>query len=163
MSFLTVVVFEDEEQASEVRESLKSIQKQGLLDLDDSAIIVKDEDGQVHVKNEVDRGIKVGIAGGGLIGLFVGFMFGGPLGSLLLGGIGGAIVGKVAAMGIDKKFVNEVKEKMEPGTSALFLLVRDANANAAIAALRPYEGTVYYTTLDPEAEEELRHVLKTRK
>ena len=87
MSYLTVVVFDDPEEAGKVRQSLKSIEKQGLLSLDDSAIIVKDEDGQVHVKNEVDRGVKVGLAGGGLVGLFIGFLFGGPIGAMLLGAL----------------------------------------------------------------------------
>jgi uncharacterized membrane protein len=163
MANLIVLTFEDDEEATKVMGTIKSLRKEAFINLDDTAIVVRDSEGEFHVKNEIDRGIKLGAGIGSLIGLFIGFMFGGPLGSLLLGGIGGAIVGKVADMGIDKKFVNEVKEKMEPGSSALFLLVRDANANAAIAALRPYEGTVYYTTLDPEAEEELRHVLKTRK
>ena len=147
----------------EIDSALKQPLVQKLVELIRLRNIHPAFNGEFHVKNEIDRGIKLGAGIGSLIGLFVGFMFGGPLGSLLLGGIGGAIVGKVADMGIDQKFVKEVKEQMEPGSSALFLLVREANTNAAIAALRPYQGSVYHTSLDPEAEEELRHVLKTRK
>jgi uncharacterized membrane protein len=162
MSFLTVVVFDDIEQAGEVRQSLRSIQKQGMLSLDDSAVIVKDEDGQVHVKNEVDRGIKVGLAGGGLIGMFVGFLFGGPIGAMLLGALGGAAVGSLADLGIQKSFVKDVTEAMTPGSSAIFFIIRDANPNAAIAALKPYKGEVYHTALPTEAEETLRRVLKRK-
>ena len=163
MASLIVITFDNDEEATKVMKTIKSLRKEAFISLDDTAVVVRDSDGEFHVKNEIDRGIKLGAGIGSLIGLFVGFMFGGPLGSLLLGGIGGAIVGKVADMGIDQKFVKEVKEQMEPGSSALFLLVREANTNAAIAALRPYQGSVYHTSLDPEAEEELRHVLKTRK
>lgn len=162
MSYLTVVVFDDEEQAGEVRETLKSIQKQGLLSLDDSAIIVKDEDGQVHVKNEMDRGIKVGIAGGGLIGLFIGFLFGGPIGAMLLGALGGGAVGSLADLGIQKSFVKEVTESLTPGSSAIFFIIRDGNPNAALAALRPYKGKVIHTALPPEAEESVRHALSKK-
>ena len=162
MSYLTVVVFDDEEQATEVRMSLRSIEKQGLLSLDDSAVIVKDEDGQVHVKNEVDRGIKVGMAGGGLLGLFIGFMFGGPIGAMLVGAIGGGAVGSLADLGIQKSFVKDVTESMKPSSSAIFFIIRDANPNAAIAALKPYKGEVYHTALPTEAEETLRRVLSKK-
>lgn len=162
MSYLTVVVFDDPDQATQVRQSLKNIQKQGLLDLDDSAVIVKDEDGQVHVKNEIDRGVKVGLAGGGLIGLFVGFLFGGPIGALLLGALGGAAVGSMADLGIQKDFVKDVQNGMKPGSSAIFFIVRDANPNAAISALKPYQGEVYHTALPTEAEETLRRVLRKK-
>lgn len=162
MPYLTVITFDDPDEATKVRESLKSIQKQGLLDLDDSAVIVKDEDGQVNVKNEVDRGVKVGIAGGGLIGLFIGFLFGGPIGAMLLGAIGGGAVGSLADLGIQKSFVKDVTEAMKPNSSAIFFIIRDANPNAAIAALKPYKGEVYHTALPTEAEETLRRVLKSR-
>ena len=160
MSHLVVLTFDNAEEAGKVRETIKPVQGQGLISLDDSAVVVKDEDGQVHVKNELDRGVKVGLAGGGLIGLFIGFMFGGPIGALILGAAGGALVGASADMGLQKSFVKEVSEAIKPNTSALFLIVRDSNPNAAIAALKPYQGEVYHTSLDPEAEETLRRVLK---
>ena len=162
MSNLVVIVFDNAEEADKVRESIRSVQKQELIKLDDSAIVVKDEDGQVHVKNELDRGVKVGIAGGGLIGLFIGFMFGGPIGAMILGGLGGALIGASTDMGLQKSFVREVSAALKPNTSALFVIVRDSNPNAAIAALKPYQGEVYHTSLDPEAEETLRRVLKDK-
>lgn len=161
MSNLVVITFDNAEEAEKVRESIRSIQKQDLIKLDDSAIVVKDEDGQVHVKNEMDRGVKVGLAGGGLLGLWIGFIFGGPIGGLVLGALGGALVGASTDMGLQKTFVKEVSEALKPNTSALFVVVRDSNPNAAIAALRPYKGEVFHTSLDPEAEETLRRVLKT--
>ena len=162
MSNLVVVIFDNEEEATKVRESLKSVEKQGLLSLDDSAIVVKDEDGQVHVKNELDRGVKVGIAGGGLIGLFVGFLFGGPIGALLLGAVGGGVVGSLTDMGLQKSFVKEVSDALKPSTSAIFFIIREGNPNAAVAALKPYQGEVYHTSLPPEAEETVRRVLSKR-
>ena len=162
MSNLVVLTFDNEDEAGKVRESIKSIQKQGVISLDDSAVITKDEDGQIHVKNELDRGVKVGIAGGGLLGMFIGFMFGGPLVAALIGGLGGALVGASTDMGLQKTFIKEVSEAIKPGSSALFIIVRESNPAAAISALKPYQGEVYHTSLDPEAEETLRRVLKTR-
>jgi uncharacterized membrane protein len=161
MSILVVLTFDDIDEAGRVRETIHSGQKHDLIKLDDSAIVTKDEDGQVHVKNELDRGVKVGIAGGGLLGLWIGFIFGGPIGAMLLGAAGGGLVGASTGMGLQKKFVKEVSEAIKPNSSALFFIVRDANPNAVVAALKPYKGEVYYSSLDPEEEETLRRILKT--
>lgn len=162
MSNLIVITFDNMEEAGQVRKALSSIQKQNLISLDDSAVVVKDEDGTPSVKNEIDRGVKVGATAGGLLGLFIGFLLMGPLAATLIGAVGGAAVGSLTDLGIQKKFVKEVSDALKPGTSALFIIVREANATAAIAALKPYQGEVYHTSLPPEAEESLRRVLKER-
>jgi uncharacterized membrane protein len=55
--------------------------------------------------------------------------------------------------------VDDVKDTLQPGRSALFLVVKDAEADALIPALRDFEGDVIQTTLDEEAEEALRQAL----
>ncbi len=51
---------------------------------------------------------------------------------------------------------------MTENSSALFIIVRDADPAFAVAALRPYEGKVLQTTLAPEDEETLRRALKKK-
>ncbi|MFN2219593.1 MAG: DUF1269 domain-containing protein [Anaerolineae bacterium] len=161
MSHLVVVTFDDVDEAGKVLNTLRSVQHEGLLKLDDTAVVVKDDEGKVHVKNEMDRGLKVGVVGGGLLGLLVGgFFF--PLAGLLIGALAGALVGKTADVGVDPKFVKDVSDDIQPGTSALFFILRDADPDVAMAALRPYKGTVRHTTFPSETEEELRRILKTR-
>jgi uncharacterized membrane protein len=159
MAELVVITFDDMEQAEQIRETMRKGQHAGYISLDDSAVVVKDQHGKVHVKNEMDRGVKIGAVGGGLIGLLLGSIFF-PLAGILVGAFGGAAVGAATRMGIDKAFVKEVSNAIQPGSSAIFLLVRDANPDIAIAALREYKGTVYQTTLSPEGEENLRRALK---
>jgi uncharacterized membrane protein len=159
MSNLIVITFDNEDEAGKVREALK--EQAANINLDDSAVVVKDAEGEVHVKNEVDRGVAVGALGGGALGLLIGgLLF--PIGGLVLGALGGALVGKMLDMGVDKKFVDDVSEHLQPGTSALFVIVREANPNVALAALRPYKGKVIQTSLPPEAEAELRRILSQR-
>lgn len=45
--------------------------------------------------------------------------------------------------------------------SHLFI-VRDANPDVAIAALKPYKGKIYHTSFPPEAEQQLRRILDKR-
>jgi uncharacterized membrane protein len=161
MSYLVVITFDNADEAGKVRETLRSAQHSDYLSLDDSAVVVKDEDGKIHVKNEMDRGVKIGAIGGGLLGLLIGgIIF--PVAGLLIGALGGALVGKSVDLGIDQKFVKEVSEDLQPGMSALFFIVRAADPDVAMAALRPYQGQVRQTSLPPEAEEELRRILKKR-
>jgi uncharacterized membrane protein len=161
MSDLIVVTFDNAGEAAKVRETLRSAERVDYIKLDDSAVVVKDEDGKIHVKNEMDRGVKIGTIGGGLLGLLIGGIFF-PLAGLLIGALGGALVGKSADLGIDQKFVKEVSNELTPGTSAIFFIVRDANADVAVAALKPYKGKVFHTSLPSEAEDELRRILKKR-
>ena len=161
MSHLVVVSFDNAEDAGKVRETLRSAEKADYLSLDDSAVIVKDEEGKIHVKNEMDRGVKIGAVGGGLLGLMLASIFF-PVAGLLVGALAGGLIGKSADLGIDQKFVKEVADDLEPNTSAIFFIVREANPEVAVAALKPYKGTVRQTSFPPEAEEELRRILKKR-
>jgi len=161
MSHLVVITFDNPDEAEQVRKTLRSAEHADFLSLDDSAIVVKDGRGKIHVKNEVDRGVKVGAIGGGLIGLLLGGLFF-PLAGLLIGVLGGALVGGAVDLGIEQKFVKEVGEDLQPDTSALFFIVREADPTVALAALRPYKGTVRHTSFPPEAEGELRRILSKR-
>ncbi|HQY93040.1 DUF1269 domain-containing protein [Caldilinea sp.] len=161
MSDLIVLTFDTEEEAGNVREAIHREQKQDLVSLDDSAVVVRDKHGKIHVKNELDRGVKIGAVGGGVLGLLIAGIFF-PFAGILIGVLGGMGVGALANLGVQKKFVKEVSDKLEPGTSAIFLIVRHANAAAVVAALKPYKGEIYQSTLDTEDEETLRRVLKDR-
>ena len=158
MSNLIVMTFNTQDEASRVRQTLRDLERAGRISLDDAAVIVKDASGKLAVDNEVDRGVKLGAIGGGLLGLLLSFLF--PLAGIVIGAAGGALVGRMADLGIDQQFVQDVSASLQPNNSALFVLVRDADPTVAIAALEPYQGTLYHTSLDPGVEEELRHALK---
>ena len=158
MSNLIVLTFEDTVQAGAALESLKKMQHAGQVKIDDAAVIVKDESGKVEVKNQMDTGVKVGIVGGGLLGLLLASVFF-PLAGLAIGATAGGLIGKMAGLGVDKKFVQDVTESLQPGMSALFV-IGSGEANAVRSALEPFKGTVYHTTLSSEAVETLRSALK---
>jgi uncharacterized membrane protein len=61
--------------------------------------------------------------------------------------------------GVDKKFVEDVSNSLQPGSSALFVTSSGGDPAAVVAALRPFKGTVYHTNLSSEAEQSLRSAL----
>jgi uncharacterized membrane protein len=158
MSNLVVLAFEDMETAETVREALVSASKQGLVTIEDAAVVVKDEEGETHVRNQVASGTWVASGVGGALGLLIGgLLF--PIGGVVLGLAGGALVGSLMDLGVDGKFVKDVGEKIEPGTSALFVLAKEARKDAVLAVLRNYKGHVLQTTLDPDAEQAIAKAL----
>jgi uncharacterized membrane protein len=161
MSHLIVLTFDDTVQAGEAYDAVKKAKSEGYLKLDDAAVIVKQESGKVEVKNQLDVGVKWGAVGGGMLGLLLASVFF-PLAGLAIGAIGGALVGKSLDLGVDKKFVKEVTETLKPGSSALFLLVGEANPDVAVGILRPFQGSIYQTSLPTEAVEALQEALKSK-
>jgi uncharacterized membrane protein len=161
MANLIVLTFDDTEQAIQALETLKKVQSGGYLKLNDAAVIVKDATGKVEIKNQVSSGTLGGALGGSFLGLLIAGVFF-PLAGLAIGAIGGALVGKSLHKGVDQDFVKDVTEQLKPGSSALFVMVRSSDPDIAIAALRPYKGKVYQTTLPSDAEEQLQDALKKK-
>ena len=155
---LIVIVFEEVGAAEQVHEALVKGKKEGLLQIDDAAVVEKDQDGKVHVKNQVSRGTWMSTGVGGLLGLLLATVFF-PIGGLVLGLAGGALVGRMLNTGVDGKFVKEVEAELKPGTSALFILISKSDPTAELAILRQYKGKVLQTTLSTEAEESLKKAL----
>jgi uncharacterized membrane protein len=162
---LIVIAFDTEDKAEEVLETMKNTQKHGYINLEDTAVVRKDADGNVYSKNAMDKTTKEGIVAGGFMGMFLTAFFFGPvgwLGAALLGGATGGGIGALMNKGVDKSFVKDVSEAIQPGTSALFLVVRSANLDVAMAALRQYEGKVLHSTLPEDAEETLERALRPK-
>jgi uncharacterized membrane protein len=161
MSNLVVLTFDDTHQAGEAFEALKKAQSSGYLKIDDAAVIVKQESGKVDIKNQLDTGVKKGAVAGGLLGLLLASVFF-PLAGLAIGAIGGALVGKALDLGVDQKFVRDVTETLTPGTSALFVIGSSTHPEAVLAVLRPFQGTIYQTSLPTESMEALHEALKNK-
>jgi uncharacterized membrane protein len=157
MNQLIVVAFDHFDDARAALASLRSLEREGHVRFEDTAIVERDPDGTAHVKNEVSGTTETAAVVGALIGGFVTFVF--PPAGVLLGAALGAVVGAAMDKGVSASFIAEVKKTLRPGRSALFLVVKEADADATTAALRQFKGDVIQTTLDSEAEEALRQAL----
>lgn len=155
---LIVIAFDHFDDARTAMAGLRSIERAGQIRFEDTAIVERDRDGTAHVRNEISGTTETATAIGAVIGGLVTFVF--PLAGIALGAALGALVGRALDRGISDSFVDEVKHTLRPGRSALFLVVRESNADATLAALRGFRGDIIQTTLDSEAEEALREALE---
>jgi uncharacterized membrane protein len=157
MTDLIVVSFDNLDDAKAAMADLRRIEREGLVKFEDSAIVERGQDGQVHVKNELSGATETGAAVGALIGGVVTFFF--PVVGIAVGGAVGGAIGALMHSGVEGSFVDVVKEQLSVGKSALFLAVK-SGTSGVITALRPYSGEVIQTTLEGEAEEALKDAMK---
>jgi uncharacterized membrane protein len=68
-------------------------------------------------------------------------------------------MGKMAKTSIDKQFQEQVRDMVQPGTSALFLMLEKVTPDKAIEAMSKYGGTVLKTSLSKADEKELLDAL----
>jgi uncharacterized membrane protein len=158
MSSLIAVGFKDEFTADAVVLELRKLQKEHLIDLEDAAIVIRDKDGKVKIKQTQEL-TTAGALSGGFWGLLFGFIFFNPLLGWAVGAIAGGISGALTDLGIDDNFIREVGSTIEPSTSAIFVLVRRATPDKVLADLSRFEGKVLKTSLSNEDEAKLQAIL----
>ncbi|OYQ65905.1 hypothetical protein B9G53_05745 [Pseudanabaena sp. SR411] len=158
MSSLIAVGFKDEFTADAVLLELRKLQKEHLIDLEDAAVVIRDKDGKVKIKQTQEL-TTAGALSGGFWGLLFGFIFFNPLLGWAVGAIAGGISGALSDIGIDDNFIREVGSTIEPNTSAIFVLVRRATPDKVLEDLSRFKGKVLKTSLSNEDEEKLQAVL----
>jgi uncharacterized membrane protein len=118
-----VAAFKDENKANDALKALKEAQKAGLIKIDDAAVLRKDANGKLHLKETADMGGGKGAVIGGVAGAVVGVLAG-PVGWAALGG---AMIGGLAAKLSDGGFKDErlkkLGEGLGPGNSAIVAVV----------------------------------------
>ena len=71
----------------------------------------------------------------------------------------GALMGKLTKTTIDKEFRDQVRDMVQPGTSALFLMLEKVTPDKAVDAMSKFGGTVLKTSLSKQDEQELQEAL----
>jgi len=155
MATMVVLTFKDETGAERMRDKLIELQKQQLITLSDAAVVVRKPDGKVKVKQAVSL-VGAGALGGAFWGMLIGMLFWAPWLGLAIGAAAGAAGGALSDIGVDDKFIKEVGSKIEPGHSALFLLVENWTQDKVMDAVREYGAEVLQTSLSKEDEAKLR-------
>lgn len=155
MSELIVLAFPDQKGAAKALTKISKLQKQHLITVDDAASVIRDAHGKPKIK-QANSLVGAGALGGAFWGTLIGLLFFMPLVGLAIGAVAGAIAGHFTDIGIDDKFVKEVGSTIEPGHSALFMLVNHWSEDKVIEALAELGPTVLRTNLSAENEARLR-------
>jgi len=135
-----------------------SMQKEYLIELGDAVIAVKDAQGRIKL-NQLLNTTAVGAVSGAFWGSLIGLIFLMPLAGAALGATSGTLGGYLTDVGIDDKWMKETAAAIQPGTAALFVLVRKVTADKVLEGLRGEGGTVMKTSLDHTKEAALQNAL----
>jgi uncharacterized membrane protein len=159
MSELLVIAFDTQEKAEAMRSRFLEMQKSYLVSVEDAVVAVKRDDGSIVLHQLVNL-TTAGAVAGGFWGTLIGALFLNPLVGAAIGAAGGALSGALADIGINDSFIHEVSNVLQPGTAALFVLVRKMTADKVLDELSGMGGTVLRTSLDRTHEQALRDALQ---
>ena len=158
MADLIAIGYPDETTADAAADEARRLAADLIIQPDSIAVIVRDEEGSYHVHTSHHI-----VGGGATWGMFWGFLFGLlffiPVLGMAVGAGMGALMGKFAKTSIDKQFQDQVRGMLQPGTSALFLLLEKVTPDKAVEAMSKYGGTVLKTSLSKQDEQDLQDAL----
>jgi len=161
MSTLVAIVFDDPTTAFEMRTSLLKMQKEHLIDLEDSVVVTKTEAGKIKLDQATNL-TSAGAIGGGFWGMLIGLIFLNPLLGAAVGATAGALTARLTDIGLNDQMMKDIAATFKPGSSALFVLVRRATVDKVLDGLKEFagKGKVYRTSLDKDTEQTLREALE---
>jgi uncharacterized membrane protein len=159
MSTLAVIAYDDQFKAEEVRLKLRKLQAEYLIDLEDAVVVTKDAGGKIKLHQAINL-TAAGAVSGGFWGTLIGMIFLNPLLGMAIGASTGAVSGALSDVGINDQFMKDLAATLQPGSSALFVLVRKATPDKVLEELKGSGGTVLRTSLSHEDEAKLQAALR---
>jgi uncharacterized membrane protein len=155
---LIAIGYDDETTAIAAAEEAERLAHDLIIQPDAIAAIVRRQDGKYKVITN-HHAVGAGATWGMFWGLLFGLLFFIPVFGMALGAGLGALMGKIEKSGIDQEFQDQVRGMLQPGTSALFLVVEKVTPDKAVAAMSAYGGTVLKTSLSADTEAALQEAL----
>jgi uncharacterized membrane protein len=158
MATLTVWKFDDPEGAVKAVDILEGLQSQELIKVHDAATVTWEPGKKKPKTRQLSSLTGAGAMGGAFWGLLFGLLFFVPLLGMAIGAAAGALSGSLADVGIDDRFIASIREKVTPGTSALFVLTSDAVMDKVHQAFADQRPELIYTNLSADEEARLHEV-----
>lgn len=156
MDTLTVLEFPAADGAERMLGTLQGLQKQQLIAIHDAAIVTWPANKSKPQTKQLNNMAGIGALNGAFWGMLFGLLFFVPFLGLAIGAGIGALTGSLADVGIDDNFVKQVREKVTPGTSALFLLTSGAVVDRVVQAVKGTPMQIVSTNLSADQEHRLR-------
>jgi uncharacterized membrane protein len=163
MATLVAVGYPDETTAEKARKTVQGLEADLIVQADQVAAISRDATGKYHVTTtHGGSSASGGAVWGGFWGLLFGLLFFIPIAGWAMGAGFGALFGHLGKHAIDETFQRQVRDYVQPGTSALFMVIEKVTPDKAIAALEQYGGTVIKTSLSDEDTAKLQDALQAK-
>ena len=157
-STLTVWKYPTAAGAEEAEQVLLDLQTENLIVVDDAAIVYWEEGAKRPKTRQLNSTAGAGALGGSFWGFLFGLMFFVPLLGAAIGAVTGALSGSLRDVGIDDTFIDDVRDKVTPGTSALFLLSSGEVLDRVADAFKDQKLELIETNLSHDEEAKLREV-----
>jgi uncharacterized membrane protein len=154
---LSVWKFEKPDGASQALRTVKDLNNEGLIVLQDAAYVEWPEGAKKPKTHQLQEFVGPYALGGAFWGFLFGLLFFIPFLGIAIGAAAGAGAGALRDVGIDDDFIKKVKESVTPGTSALFLLTSSAVQDRVRQRFIGTQAELIYTNLSEEEEGKLRH------
>jgi uncharacterized membrane protein len=158
MPDLIAIGYPDTTTAVKAMDEVGHLAQDLVIQPDAVAAVIRNDDGKFRTitnQHEVGAGATWGMFWGMLFGL----LFFVPILGMAMGAAFGALGGKLAKSSISKEFQEQVRDQMQPGTSALFMIVEQMTTDKALAGLSQFGGTVLKTSLSDEDQAEIQDAL----
>lgn len=156
MATLTVWKFGTAGGAAQAERTLQDLAKQELITVHDAAVVTWEEGKKKPKTRQLNSVIGAGALGGSFWGLLFGLIFFMPILGLAIGAAVGAATASLADVGISDGFIKRVREKVTPGTSALFVLTSGAVIERVEQAFAGSKAELISTNLSADQEQALR-------
>lgn len=156
MATLSVWKFEEAAGADKAEKVLEDLQSKELIRVHDAAVVFWELDAKRPKTRQLHNLTGAGALGGSFWGFLFGLIFFVPLLGAAVGAAAGALSGSMADVGIDDAFIERVREKVTPGTSAIFLLTSGGVPDKVQEAFYGVHMELLETNLTREGEEALR-------
>ncbi len=153
---LVVLKFPTAEGAQVMLGRLDALQKQQLITVVDGAYVTWPAGASKPKTEQLRNMTGLGALGGAFWGMLFGLLFFVPFFGLAVGAAMGALAGHFANYGIDNDFIESVRSKITPGTSALFLLTSGAVLDKVAEAVKDIPFEIVQTNLSKEQEAALK-------
>jgi uncharacterized membrane protein len=155
---LTVWKFDTPDGAERAVTVLERLAKEELIRVEDAAVVSWPPGKKAPKTRQLHNLTGAGAVGGAFWGLLFGLLFFVPLLGMAVGAATGALGGALADVGIDDEFIASLRDRIEPGTSALFVMTSDAVIDRVKQEFAETKPELIHSNLSSDEEERLREV-----
>ena len=152
VEFTAVVTFDDEGKAAEALKELRQWHQNGIVTVFNAAVLVKDKQGKVSIKEIENVDAKHGALFGAITGGLIGLVGGAP--GAIVGAVADADMGGVAAQlinfGFPNEYLRDLQDSLQPGSSALVFVIEPIRIYGVVEDLAHWGGRLFRYMLKTE-------------